>query len=243
MIVATQSGRAGEIRIANSGNSNGTFDVQGGSVSVGTTSTGGGSATATNRIYLFKNGATTGYTSSFTQSGGTVSTTGIQFGGTTGTYDAAATASVQLSGGELYVGAGGITKPVEAANLASTITLSGGTLGAAATWSSSMDMTLGTAGGGVTIRAANSAGTAQNITLTGILGGSGGFIKTGAGTLTIRGNNTFNGGITVKEGELFPGTSNNAWGRQCDPRWLRLSRCYIGRGLGVQQPDHRPLAG
>ena len=40
-----------------------------------------------------------------TQSGGTVTANGIQFGGNAGTYDAASPATLQLSGGSLYVGA------------------------------------------------------------------------------------------------------------------------------------------
>lgn len=207
VIVANQASRQGEIRISNTGNANGLLDVQGGSVNVGI-----GSSSATNQIYLFKNGATTGYSSRFTQSGGTVQTRGIQFGGTTGTYDSGATASLELSGGELYVGAAGITKGSGATDLSPTITLTGGTLGAAATWTSSMNMTLGTAGGGVTVRAANSSGTAGEITLSGILSGSGGIVKTGSGTLKLGGNNTFNGGITVREGTVDAITNNNALG-------------------------------
>ena len=203
---AITGSRAGEIRISNSGNANGLLDVQGGSVNVGI-----GSTNTTTGIYLFVNGATAGYSSSFTQSGGTVNTRAIQFGGTAGTYDAAATASLALSGGELYVGAGGITKGSGATNLAPTITLAGGTLGAAAAWSSSMDVTLGTAGGGVTVKAASSTGTAGDITLSGILSGSGGIVKTGAGTLTLSGNNTFNG-LTIKEGTVNFTTVNNALG-------------------------------
>lgn len=74
-----------------------------------------------------------------------------------------------------------------------------------------MDMQLGTAGGGVTVRAQNSGSTAANITLSGILSGSGSLVKTGSGTLTLSGNNSFNG-LTIKQGTVNLTTSSNAMG-------------------------------
>lgn len=201
---ATTSGRAGEIRISNTATSNGTLDIQGGTFNV--------SGMASNQIYLFKNGATAGYTASMTQSAGTVTTNGIQFGGATGTYEAGSSANLTLSGGSLYIGAAGITRGSAATDLPTTIQLQGGTLGADQNWISALDMQLGTSGGGVTIRAANAAAASRTITLNGILSGTGGLVKTGSGTLFLRNANTFEGGITIQNGIVTAQVSDAALG-------------------------------
>lgn len=198
--VGTQTSRAGEIRISNSGNANGLLDVQGGTVNVGT-------GNAANQIYLFKNGATAGYSASMTQSGGTVTTNGIQFGGATGTYEAGSAANLTLSGGALYIGAQGITRGAGAADLPTTIKLEGGTVGADANWSSSLDMQLGTAGGGVTFSAQNEAGGGRSINLSGNLsdvsGDNGTLTKAGVSDMILSGTNTYSGGTTINSGRLF----------------------------------------
>lgn len=207
--VGTQASRAGEIRISNSGNANGLLDVKGGTVNVGI-------GNAANQIYLFKNGATIGYSASMTQSGGTVTANGIQFGGTTGTYEAGSSASLNLTGGSLYLGAAGITRGSGASALPTSIRLEGGTLGANQTWSSSLDMQLGTSGGGVNIRTQDAGSNSRNITLSGILsnvsGVSGSLLKSGSGTLTLSGANTFSGGLTIQSGTVNATTSSSALG-------------------------------
>ncbi|MEX1114009.1 MAG: autotransporter-associated beta strand repeat-containing protein [Akkermansiaceae bacterium] len=202
MNVGTTASRSGEIRIGNTAASNGTLDVSGGTVTVGTGS-------AANKIYLFKAGSGADFTATMTQSDGTVTTNGIQFGGSTGatTYNATSAANLTLTGGNLYIGAAGITKGSDAASLATTIQLQNGTLGASAAWSSSLDMKLGTA----TIRSANSGGTAQNITLSGILSddsGPGTLTKTGSGSLTLSGLNEFTGATAVNQGTLVLANSD-----------------------------------
>jgi autotransporter-associated beta strand protein len=200
---------AGELLIAYDNVSNGTLNVTGGAATVGTGKT-------DNKIYFFKAGSGFGYTAKMTQSGGTVTANGIQFGGTSGTYDAASTANLTLSGGVLYVGAQGITRVSAAADLPVAIQLQGGTLGANQNWSSSLDMQLGATAGGVIIRAQDAANTARNITLTGNLSDdgevSGTLIKVGSGMLTLGGANTFTGGVTIKNGTLNATTSSNALG-------------------------------
>jgi autotransporter-associated beta strand protein len=205
--IGTTASRAGELRIGASTNASGKFDVQGGAVTIGT------GATA-NKIYFFKAGSSAGYTATMTQSGGTVTANGIQFCEVPATLDPASSATLQLSGGSLYVGAQGVTLAAGASALPVTIQLQGGTLGANQNWSSSMDMKLGTTGGGPTIRAQNSASTARNITLSGILSDdtavNGTFTKTGSGTLTLSGAsaNTFTGPTLVSAGTLDLGKAS-----------------------------------
>jgi len=205
--VGTVASTSGEIRIANTPESNGTLDVQGGALTVGTGST-------TNKIYFFKAGTIDApYLASMTQSGGTVTANGIQFGGDLGTYDAASSADLQLSGGSLYIGAQGITRGSAASGLAVAVQLKGGTLGADQDWISSLNMQLGT---GMTIAAQDNAGTARNITLSGILSDdgevSGSLTKTGLGLLTLAGANTFTGGVTIKNGTLESKTTTTTLG-------------------------------
>ena len=201
--VSIGNGKYGELQIAGSATSNGKLNVQGGAFTIAA------GVPAANKIYLFKNGSNAGYAAAMTQSGGTVTANGIQFGGDTGTYDAASSATLALSGGNLFVGAQGMMRGSSAGTLPVIIQLQGGTLGASGTWSSSLDMKLGTA----TIRAANSLGAAQNITLSGVLsddGGTGTLTKTGAGTLALSGAsaNTFTGATTVSAGTLDLGKVN-----------------------------------
>jgi autotransporter-associated beta strand protein len=202
MQVGTTAGTYGEIRIGNATASNGTLNVSGGTVTVGTGGIG-------NKIYFFKNGSDAGYTATMTQSGGTVTTNGIQFGTTTGTYSTTSAANLTLSGGSLYVGDRGIIRGGGTAveSLPVTIKLQGGTLGANQNWSSPLDMKLGTA----TIRAQDAASNGRNITLSGILSndsGAGTLTTTGTGTLTLSGNNTYSGGSTLGTGVALSGTVN-----------------------------------
>ena len=195
--VTIGSGKYGELQISGSATSNGKLDVQGGTVTVAA------GVPAANKIYLFKSGSNSGYTATMTQSGGTVTANGIQFGGDTGTYDAASSATLQLSGGSLYVGAEGMTRGSAASALPVTIQLQGGTLGASENWSSSLDMKLASA----TIQAANSGGSSRNITLSGLLSNdgaaNGSFTKTGAGTLFLNNDsNTFSGQVLSDAGIL-----------------------------------------
>ena len=202
----TTASRSGEIRIGNTTASNGMLNVTGGTVTVGTGS-------AANQIYFHKGGSNSGFTAAMTQSAGTVTANGIQFGGSTGltTYNATSAANLTLSGGSLYIGLQGITRGTDAGTLPVAIKLQGGTLGASDTWSSALDMKLGAAG--TTIQAATGDATpvSKNITLSGILSddsGAGTLTKTGAGTLTLSGVNTFTGATTVNAGALVLGNAN-----------------------------------
>ena len=58
-------------------------------------------------------------------------------------------------------------------------------------------MALGTTGGNITFKTADSTSAAHNITLNGALSGNGGLIHTGSGILTLGGVNTYLGNTTV----------------------------------------------
>jgi len=105
------------------------------------------------------------------------------------------------TGGSLYVGGGGIVQV--SSNALPTISLIGGVLGATADWFSTNNMLLGTA----TIQAADASSVAHNISLSGVLSGTN-LVKTGAGTLTLSGVNTYSGSTTLNAGTLA--LTNNA---------------------------------
>lgn len=83
--VSVGNGKYAELQIAGSGDSNEKLDVQGGTVTVFN------GVPTDNKIYFFKAGANSGYTAAMTQSAGTVTANGIQFGGSTGTCASSAT--------------------------------------------------------------------------------------------------------------------------------------------------------
>lgn len=119
-------------------------------------------------------------------------------------YDSTASAgsaTVSLNTGELNLGTGGIVKN-GASGLASTITLTSGTLGAYAPWSTTHPITLAGTSANSFLRAGTALGAAHDFTLSGVLSGTGGFAKTGAGSLTLSAANTFTGAVAVNAGVL-----------------------------------------
>ena len=98
-----------------------------------------------------------------------------------------------LTGGSLYLGAGGIT--TGGGNYA--INLGVGTVGAYASWASSLSMSFTGSNGPVTFDTA-----ANTITLSGLLYGYGGLTKAGSGTLILSGRASYMGNTTVNAGTL-----------------------------------------
>ena len=131
-------------------------------------------------------------------SGGVANLKTIQFGQGSGF-----TGYLNLSGtGSLYVGSGGLV--LGGTGSTANINLSSGTLGAYASWSSSLSMTLG---GPVSIDSGS-----NGITLSGALSDSAGtpgsLTKVGGGTLTLSGNfNSYSGPTTVSNGTLRIGSA------------------------------------
>jgi autotransporter-associated beta strand protein len=73
-----------------------------------------------------------------------------------------------------------------------------------ATASSTMAFTLSSSGGNFQIDSSST-----NLTLSGVIGGTGALTKTGDGTLTLSGNNTYSGGTLINFGTLNVAADNN----------------------------------
>jgi autotransporter-associated beta strand protein len=126
-------------------------------------------------------------TATLTQHGGNINVRQLDLGANFNT----GTGIFNLTDGTMRIGAGGITT----ASGLYQMNLAGGTIAAAADWSSGMDMSL--TGGNVTFDTAD-----RTVTLTGGLEDAGGLVKTGSGTLILRGYNTYSGPTMVNAGTL-----------------------------------------
>jgi autotransporter-associated beta strand protein len=186
--------------IANGGNSIGVLDVEGGSVLSGTLNAG-----SVDKNIVINSGATTGSALLSVSGSGTITTAGLIFGAgianaTTYNFTTGAAAFNQ-TGGSVYIGSNGIALGANVNNLTPTITLSGGTIGATAAWSSTLKMTLNS--GVTTFKAANADGSVNsNITLGGRLTGVGKLAKTGGGILLLTAVNDYQGGTIISAGIL-----------------------------------------
>ncbi len=97
-----------------------------------------------------------------------------------------------LNGGSLYIGSGGV---VVFSGGGYQMNLGGGTLGATASWSSVLNMSLTGTNGSVTV-----APGGNTIGLSGVLSGPGGLKVSGAGVLELSGANTYTGDTVVNSG-------------------------------------------
>jgi autotransporter-associated beta strand protein len=118
----------------------------------------------------------------------------------------------QALGGTTNIGSGGIVEgagvsgPSIVVALGSASVSTAPTIAASASWSSSLPMTL--TNGGASVAPTFQTGNDANITLSGVLDGSGGLTKTGAGTLILSVANGYSGGTIVYGGTLELGTAN-----------------------------------
>ena len=210
---------AGFVKIGSAQNTPGTFNQTGGTVSIN-----GSDVNNSNRALTI--GEFGGEASTYNLSGGSLSvpnaadpvivswsgTGTLNISGGTASFgklelgDGAATtpSTVNLTGGVLYLGSGGM---VALAHDTPNVNLGNATVGATAAWSSSVPLTLTYTGG------TNFDTTGGNITLSGVISGSGGL--TTFGTLLTLGTggalaNTFSGSVVVSGGTLQAnGTANS----------------------------------
>jgi len=186
------------------GNNYATLDMQGGTLTMG-------SVSLAAPIGLAQNGGAQGQTGIMKQEGGTITAwSGILFGGSTA-YTGNCTNSYTMTGGNLYLGSAGLSQGVNHPS-SSTVTLSGGMIGALQNWSTTLPITLGTANGNVTFQCADSSGNPWSIALNGSLTGAGGLNQTGNGTLNFGANNTYTGTTTINGGTLLLMGSGSAAG-------------------------------
>ena len=120
------------------------------------------------------------------------------------------TSLLNVSGGTLYIGAGGIVGNNNAGVGILDVQLGTAILGAKASWTTLLGATLS---GTTTIQAADAVAAPFDISIAGVVGGVGGFNKTGTGALTLGGVNTFTGAVNVNAGTLnITGNSSAATG-------------------------------
>jgi autotransporter-associated beta strand protein len=194
---------SGNTTITISGTGNARFsqmDINGGTYSTNTTLIGGNFATS--RGVLIVRGT------------GVYTTNTLTFGNATQTVN---DDTLQLLGGTMYIGAGGMVVGTAtpayatAINFGSAGAAAAPVLGAVANWSTTMGMTLvnSTTAGAVSVKAADASNIAHDITLGGALTGSGGLNKTGGGVLTLNAANNYGGGTTVSAGSLVVGDAGH----------------------------------
>ena len=109
------------------------------------------------------------------------------------------------NGATLYVGSQGMGW--NSAVTLSSVLSGGSLLGAMADWTGSAPLQLDV--GTATLQAADLNGVAHNITLTGVLSGSGALTKTGDGTVTLNAADTYLGNTTIRAGTLALGASGS----------------------------------
>ncbi len=110
--------------------------------------------------------------------------------------------ALNLTGGRLNLGKWGMRTH----GTTYAVNLGGGTLGASANWSSTLNMTVTGTNGSTIVNTLDSVNgsNARTITLSGVLSGAGGFTKQGTGTLVLgNANNAFTGTTRVEGGTLF----------------------------------------
>jgi autotransporter-associated beta strand protein len=131
-----------------------------------------------------------------------------------------------LTGGSIYIGVNGIIS--QTGNY--DVSLGGGTVGAVADWTSSLNMTLTGINGAATF---NPGG--NTIGLSGVLSGTGGLTVSGGGVLELSGANTYTGDTTVEAGSTLKLDSiSNASGTFRAASGAVLNLNYIGTILATR---------
>ena len=240
LVIAGGTVTASSVNIS-SANSGGDLTLSSGSLTIGNSSTTGGFQVGTGTSptrggFLTVSGGTLTYAGTdgllvnnaiscqgtAALSGGISTLTGITLNKTGNTNGSA---TLTISGtAAVYLGSVGLAE--NSGTATATINLTGGTLGAAADWSSSVPLTLG----GVTLKTADASSVAHNITLNGVLSGTP-FIKTGNGTLTLGASagNTYTGATTISAGTLLV---NNTTGSGTSSGAVTVTNATLG-GTGT----------
>jgi autotransporter-associated beta strand protein len=154
----------------------------------------GGILSIPNTAFDLGFGATASALSTFTVSGGSANVYGLSMGTTQGLGAQNGNCAISVTGGTLNLGPGGIQVGGTGTK---SVTLGGnGTIISTVPLSTSLPITLAN-GGNITL---NTSG--GNITLAGVLSGSGGLTATGGGTLLMNAQNSYSGATTVSMGTL-----------------------------------------
>jgi autotransporter-associated beta strand protein len=133
----------------------------------------------------------------------------VGFAGTlTSSYAHAYEGKIVVNGGTLSVAADAYLGATTPAAVTDRITLNGGTLQATDnfTLDSKRGITLGASGGTFTVD------PSMSVNYAGVMAGTGGLTKSGSGTLTLTGVNSYSGGTTVAAGQLVAGGTSTALG-------------------------------
>ncbi len=138
----------------------------------------------------------------YSVTGGTNLVNGFVLGNPDGTD---VTGTVRLTNAaKIYIGNGGMTS-VGSLNTKTIVLSPSGIFGAQTDWVGTEPIIL--AGG--TFDCANLDGTPHNITISGVISGGSALNKTGAGTLTLDGANTYSGNTVISQGKLVVGASGS----------------------------------
>jgi autotransporter-associated beta strand protein len=188
----------------------------------------GGNTTNAGSLRLGTGTATAGREIRYNQTGGTVScagtvdlavagsyTTWFTVVGSGSTFSAAgirifpnAVSSAKAgitNSGNIYLGTNGF-KVLNTSSGSYTVLLNDqSVLGAIGDWAANVNMT--TTSGNITFKCADQSGNAHNITLTNPITGGAGLTKSGGGTLTLLGANTYSGSTTNGAGLLLLGNA------------------------------------
>lgn len=154
-----------------------------------------GSVTAFSTADTFKLGGSTDSSFDVSQIGPAAQYRGFGFfektGASTWTLTGTTTATTPWT---ISAGVLSIAQDANLGDVAGTVTFNGGTLQNTASFTSARSMTLNAAGG--TIQ------TLTDLTLTGVIGGTGVLTKTGSATLTLTGDETYSGETRIAAGTL-----------------------------------------
>lgn len=210
--IASSSGSSGALNL----NAGGTLETGGLTTGAGadTFNFAGGTLRATGDFSSAVPATLSGATSAVDTNGSDITLSGTLSG--PGAFTKEGIGTLTLSGTNTYAGGttleGGTLQVASDANLGAApasvtpdhFAFAGGTLGTTATFTLNPNR-------GIALDAAGGTfDTASGTTLTygGIVAGEGDLTKTGAGTLTLSGNNTFTGATTVSDGTILLGQAN-----------------------------------